>query len=124
MSFEHRMPCTGKLPFIALRTRTPHRRTFGAVKHPELQGAVVRHQTGVSAEGINLPDDLSFGDSADGRVAGHLGKARQIHRNQQNGRTHIGRCHRRFTAGMAATNHNDVVPFLHQESSKDWRSCR
>ena len=96
-----------------MSARTPHRGSLGAVEHPELERTEIRDDSGISAERINLPDDLPLGDSADGRVAGHLGKTGQVHRNKEDRGPEISRGHSSFTAGMTSANNDDIILPLH-----------
>ena len=93
--------------------RAPHSRSLGAVEHPELQRGGIGHQTGVSAQGIHLPDNLALGNTTHSRVAAHLGQTVQIRREQQDGRAQVGRGHSRFTAGVATPHYNDIETIVH-----------
>ena len=70
--FEQLFPEEGELLFVALGSGAPHGRSFGTVEHTELDHGVVGDDAGHSAQGVDLADDLSFGDAADSGIARHL----------------------------------------------------
>ena len=78
-----------------------------------MEGGGIGNQSHLSAQRIDLPDDLSLGNSAHRRVAAHLGKTVQIRREKENGRAHPRRGKRRFAAGVSAANHNHVETVIH-----------
>ena len=65
----------------------------------------------LSAQRINLPRQMSLGQSANRRVAGHLADGISVHRQQQSLATHPCCSQRGFDSGMAGTDDNDVVCF-------------
>ena len=93
--------------------RTPHGGTLRTVEHTELERRGVRDQTGVSAQGVDLPDDLAFGDSTHSRVATHLRQTIEIRCKKQDGRTHAGGSHSCLAAGMSASDYNDIEVAVH-----------
>ena len=97
------------MDFITLGARTPHCGAFGLVEHPELEGGVVRDYSHVSAKRVYLPDDLSLGNSAHRRVAGHLGKTKHVHADEQDGRTQVGRRHGSLASGVTSAHNYDIV---------------
>ncbi len=57
---------------IALRPRSPDRRTFGAIEHAELDRGTIGGAAHETAEGVYLADNGALGDAADGGIAGQL----------------------------------------------------
>ena len=101
---------------VGLRPWGPHRRTATGVQEAELDTRFVRRQTHHAAQGINLAHEMTFGDTADRRIARHLGDQIHIHRVQRRLQTHSRGCVRRFTAGMTRTHNHDVVFFVKHHS--------
>ena len=95
--------------FIALGARTPHSRPLRAVQHPELESRGISDQSHHSTECVNLPDNLSFRDSAYRRVAGHTGETRKVSIDQQNRRAKIGGGSGSLATGVSPTDNNHIV---------------
>ncbi len=94
---------------VGLTAGGAHSRPFRGVQRAPLDaGAVggVRHGT---AECIDLLDQMPLADAADRRVAAHLADRFDVVAEQQGARTRTrgGQCG--LGAGMAATDHDDVV---------------
>src|SRR5690606_36150998 len=83
---------------------------------PELDHGVVRDYAGVSVHGIDLANDLTFGDSSDCRIAGHLGDRIHIHGDEHHGGSHIGCSYCSFTSGMSGSDHDDVIFWKHNNA--------
>jgi hypothetical protein len=64
-----------------------------------------------TAEGINLPNEVTFTNTPNRRIAGHLAKRINCVRNEQRTHTQPGGRQRSLSASMAAANHNDIVMF-------------
>ena len=71
--FDDRPPGLDEFLPVALGARAPHGRPFGAVQHPELDGGFVGYYSHLSSQGVDLPDNLPFGNTSYGGVAAHLG---------------------------------------------------
>lgn len=69
---ERVSPFPYKLSSVALCAWRPYGGTFAFVEHPELYGRPVGDHSHLSAHGVNLPHDLSLGDTANGRIAGFI----------------------------------------------------
>ena len=65
--------------FIALGPGSTNAGTFAGVEHSHLNGGGVGVQGHLAAEGVDLPDDVSFSQSTNRRVTAHLPNAVQIH---------------------------------------------
>ena len=64
--------------FVCLGTWTVHRRAFTNVEHPKLNPRSVDRLAHQSAQGIDLADEVAFGDTTDGGVAAHLADGVQV----------------------------------------------
>ena len=107
--FKAVSPFSNKACAVALCPWAPHGGAFRAVKHAELDSRGISHLTHLSAERINLAYNLSFGNTAHGRVAAHLRYFVHVHCHQARFGPHAcsGTC--RLATGMACTDNNDVV---------------
>jgi len=103
------VPIAREQPLVALCTRTPHSRAFGEVKHTELNHGLVCDDARIAAESIYLTDNLPFGNTTHGRVAGHLANGIDIHGNEERCGTHIGGGGSSLGTGMSGTNNNDII---------------
>ena len=110
---ENLAPLPDELTPVALGARAPHGRSFRAVEHTELNGRCVRHLARVTAQRVNLADYLPFGNSADGRIAAHLGDFVHVHRNETRLRAQLGCGTCCFASSMARTNDYDIIFELH-----------
>src|SRR5688500_959191 len=70
---KHFAPKRSEKHTVILGTRTPHRGTLTPVEHPELDGAFIGYDSAVTAQCIDLADDLALCDTTHCRVATHLG---------------------------------------------------
>ena len=77
---------------VALDARGLDGGPFGCVEEPELDTSHIRGDAHLSAEGIDLANDLSLGLSADGWVTAHLCDGVDIPSQQENVGAHAGRC--------------------------------
>ena len=66
---ERLSPFPNEFAAVALCPGTPHGRSFRHVEHAELYRRGIGHQTHLSAHGIYLAHDLSFGDASHSGVA-------------------------------------------------------
>ena len=71
---------------IALRARSPHGGTLGAIQHAELDCRAIGGAAHETPEDIDLADDGALGYSANSRVAGHLADCVEDGREQQRAR--------------------------------------
>lgn len=98
---------------VALTAWTPHGRTFAAVEHTELDGALVGDDTHISAESIYLPDNLSFSDTTDSRIATHLTYFVHIHGDEERLAAHLcgGMCG--FAPCVSCADDDYVIVKIH-----------
>ena len=64
--------------FVRLGSGRLHRRTLAAVENPELDHGLIDQASHSTAERIDLPHQISLGQSTDGRITGHLSDAVQV----------------------------------------------
>jgi hypothetical protein len=93
---------------IGLGAGPMHRRTFAPVQDPKLNAAAIGGSTHQTIQGVDLTNQMTLAEPADGWIAGH-----RAHRGEPVGQqcrvcTHPRSCGRGFTAGVPATDHNDV----------------
>src|SRR5260370_11404714 len=93
---------------VCLGARRVHRRALRLVEHAELDSAGVDALAHLAAEGIDLADNLSLGDAADGRVAAHLRDGVGAHRQERGAQPHPGGGQRRLDAGMPGADDDHV----------------
>ena len=110
-------PGPDKFTAVALCTWTPHGRTFRAVEHAELNGSTVCYQSHVTAQCIDLPYDLSFGNASYGRVATHLANLVHVHCDETCFRAKISGCSCSLTTCVSGSYYNNVVIEIHTVSS-------
>ena len=70
---ERRAPLRYKPDAVGLGARTPHCRTLAAIEHPELDGSAVGNNSHLTAKRIYFSDNLTLSNTANGRIATHLG---------------------------------------------------
>jgi len=87
---------------ITLCAWSPDSRSFAAVKHPELDHREIGGSPHDSAEGIDFPDDGTFCNASNSRVARHLTDRLESARNQSDSSTKPRRCYRRLGARVAS----------------------
>jgi hypothetical protein len=93
---------------IGLGSGGTHGRPFGAVQDAKLDARFVSGQGHGPAEGIDFLDQMPFADAADAGVATHLPQRLDVVGQQQGTAAHAGAGQRRFGAGMAAADDDDI----------------
>jgi len=95
-------------PAIALSARCPHSGPLAAVEHAELEGGEVSGAPHDSAKGIDLSNDSSLGNAANGGVARHLTYGLERACDQTNASAQTCGSDRRFGTGVTSTNYQNV----------------
>ena len=72
---------------VGLRTQRMHRRALAAVEHTVLNAGRIRRPGHLSAQCIDLSNEVSLGRAADGRIARHIAYSVQIDRKTRGFRT-------------------------------------
>src|SRR5882762_6477542 len=94
---------------IGLRAPRPDRRPLPSIKEAELNSSLVDRKAHLTAQRIDLPNQMPFPDSADRRITRHLPDMVEIKRKHQGARTHPRRRKRSLNPGMASANNNYIV---------------
>jgi len=94
---------------VALHAGGMHRRTFGGIEQAKMHGGFIGDLAHLAAEGVNFLDQLTFGQSPDGRIAGHQRDGIQIDVEQNRPATHARAGQRRFAAGMSAADNRNII---------------
>ena len=102
---------------VHLRARRPHRRTARGIQQAELYAGRIGQLAHHAAQSVDLAHQVTLGDAADGRVAAHLRHQVQVHGDHGGAQANPRAGARRFTAGVAGADDNDVVPVGH------WYHC-
>ena len=98
---------------IGLRARGPHRRTFRSIQRAKLDTGPIDRFGHRAAECVDLFGQVTFANTADGRVTAHLTECGNLLRHQQCARTRPCGCQAGFRTGVAAANHDDIVVLRH-----------
>ena len=117
-------PVERELHPVGLRARAPHGRPLRPVQHPELDRTDIGDNAHHAAESIYLPDNLTFGNSAHGRITAHLSYLVHIMGDKKRitSETCGSRCG--LASGMARTNHNYIVIKYHRLFSYAFNRAR
>ena len=94
---------------IGLRTGPAHRRPLGKVQCAKLDSATVDGAPHDPVQRIDLADEMALAQSPDRGIARHLADRLDSMRYQHGPRTKARRGSGGFTAGMAATHHDDII---------------
>ncbi len=98
---------------VGLGPWAPNGGALRAIEHPELDPAAVDGAAHDAVERIDFAHKVSLAEPADGRVARHLANGFHPVRDEHGARTDTCRRRRGLAAGVAATDHDNVVAFVH-----------
>ena len=93
---------------VRLGPRSADCRALAAVQHPELDAAGIGDAAHQAIQGIDLADQMTLAETADGGIAGHGADGRETMGHQGSLRAHPRSRARGFAAGMAAADDDDV----------------
>jgi hypothetical protein len=96
---------------IRLRSWRLDRRSARTIEQSKLNSGAIDDAAHNSAERIDLPHQVSFRDSTNSGIAGHLTDEIQVQRNQSGFGAETCSGRRRLTAGMAGADH-DYIEYL------------
>ncbi len=96
---------------VDLGPRRPDGRPFSGIELPELDACFVRRPGHLSAQGVDFLDQMAFGQSADGRIAGHVTDLIDILGDEKGWMAHPGRSQGGLNPGMTSSHHNDIISF-------------
>ncbi len=93
---------------VRLGARSADRRTLAAVQHPKLDPAGIGDPAHQTVQGIDLADQMTLAETADGGIAGHRSDGRETMGHQGRLGAHPRSRARGFAAGVAAADDDDV----------------
>ena len=93
---------------ISLGARPADGRTLAAIEKAKLDAGLIGDTAHETVQRVDLADQVALAKPADGRVAGHRPDGRKLVGQQRCARAHARGRSRGFTAGVAATDHDDV----------------
>jgi hypothetical protein len=105
---SHRL--TIKAP-VDLCPRTLYGWPLSAVQQAELDPCPVGHPAHHPVQRVDLAHKMALAQAANCRIAGHRAQCLDPQGHQRGRHTHPGRCRCRFSARMAAADHDDIVVF-------------
>ncbi len=103
---------------ISLRTRRLDRGPTRTIQQTELNAGAIDDARHDSAERIDFSNEMSFADSADRGIAGHLSDQIQVERQERSVRAQTRSGGRSFTAGMSGANHDHIKNFVEDHFRK------
>src|SRR5436190_9982329 len=89
-----------------------HCRAPRTIQKSELNSRAVYNMAHYSAKCVNLPDDVAFCDSTNGRIARHLADQVQVERHQCGFRPKTRRRRSRLTSRVPRTNDYHIKTFV------------
>ena len=110
---QHGLHCETVKLLVALETGGLDGRPFGSVQQPEVDGGLVGNPPHLTAQGVDLLDELALGQTADRGVAGHQRNRVQADVEEQGFAAHSGRRERGFAARMSSPDNDDVIFPIH-----------
>ncbi len=93
---------------VRLRAGGSHCRAFAGVERAELDARAVGCARHGATQCIDLPHQMAFADTAHGRIAAHLPQRLDALGEQQRLRAHARGGEGRFSAGVTATDDDDL----------------
>ena len=96
-------------PPVRLRAGTANGRSLSSVQQAVLDRGCISSTAHDPIEGIDLTNEMSLSNPANGRIATHRTDGFGFQRDKSDARTHPCNSSRSFTAGMSAADYDDVV---------------
>ena len=96
---------------VALGAGAPDGGAAGGVEQAELDACGVGDLADDAAEGVDLADEVAFGDAADGGVAAHLGDQVEVKGEQGGAQAHAGGGDGGLAAGVSGADDDDIELF-------------
>ena len=97
---------------VALGAGRPDGGAARSVEQAKLDADGVGDLSHDAAEGVDFADEMSFGDAADGGIAGHLRDQIDIERVERGLQAHARGGHGGFASGVAGADHDYVEMFV------------
>jgi len=98
----------GKASTIRLDARPLHCLALGRVQHPVVYGRCITSSGDHAVKGVDLPDQMAFAQSANGRITRHGPNRSLIEGDKRRSRAASRADRRRLNAGVSATDHDYV----------------
>jgi len=98
---------------VALRPRSLDGAAPAPVEEAELDSGFVGQLAHQAPEGVDLADEMALGQTADRRIAGHLGDRVEMNGHQAGFEPHPGHGRSRFASRMSRPDHDDVGRIYH-----------
>jgi hypothetical protein len=95
-------------PSVGLGPWPMHRGTLAPVQHTKLNTAAIGGPAHQTVKSVDLANQMTFAESANGRIAGHRTDGSEPVGQEGGADAHSGGRSRGFTAGVAAADYNDV----------------
>ena len=96
-------------PPVRLGPEGVDRRPLPQVQHSVLDAGLVRRPGHLTAQGVQLPHQMALAGAADGRVAGHVAHAVQVHGEAQGLQPQPRRGQGRLDAGVSRPDHRNIT---------------
>ena len=96
---------------VALGAGRPHGRAARGVEQPELDADGVGDFAHDAAQGVHFADQVSLGNAADRRIAGHLGNEVDVEGVEGGLQAHAGGGHGGFAAGVSGADDDYIELF-------------
>src|SRR5207249_113431 len=113
---------------ICLRPRRTHGGPARSIQKAKLYTGAIDDAAHNSSECVNLADQMTFSDSADGGIAGHLPYKIQVKSEKRRSGSDPGRGRSGFASRMTATYYDHIKCLIenHKELSSIWNAnkCR
>jgi hypothetical protein len=106
---------------IGLRARRSNGRALSFIQNLELDARLINCARHLSAQRVNLSDEMPLGNPSDRRIARHLTNVFEFHRNESGSFAHSGGRQGGFRTGMTGTHNNDRKVIIHKSSFGDFR---
>ena len=111
LRFQHLAHLQAVGLLVALRARRPHRRAARGVQQAELDADRVGDFAHDAAQRVHFADQVSLGNAADGRIAGHLRDEIDVQGVERGLQAHAGRGHGGFASGVSGADHDYIELF-------------
>jgi hypothetical protein len=84
-------------------------RTFRAVEQSELNSSLIGDASHQTIESIDLPNEMTFAEAADCRIARHFADGGELVRDEPGSRAHASGCSGSLGARVPASYDDDII---------------
>jgi hypothetical protein len=132
LALNHRKPlglpdrclhCSGIELSIRLGSWTSNRRPFSSIENPELNSTSIRHPTHQAVKRVDLADEVTLPEPADGGIARHCPDGLEAMGHKGHVSPHASGPSCSLAAGVPAPHHNDIESHAHaivSSSTIEW----